>query len=433
VPLAEVERLGILINEAMSASARSFHTPQHVLDLADRTNPRICLAALFHDLVYHQVDHGLHPRISEALASCLESREKRLWLKAGAESTDRALALTMGVFGFSPGQPLDPSGGMNEFLSALVMNRSLAAYVGEPDLVVVTACIEATIPFRKTDAEGRTPAERLEERVARTAREMGIDLPEQKIQQGTAWAVSFANRDVANFAEKEVTRFLDNTWKLLPETNPSLRTQGIYTNGSYRHALQGMEGFLRSLDPGTIFARHRGSPPAEEYRRMVRRGERNVATAVQYLGMKLLTAAILEALALVSGGDAPVAFFMGELDAHRRGSRLEDYLPADQLPQGLALDPVLLDLLSKGRSSASAFDLQNSPLSLFIYLRLGTEGLRRHLDEARRFFDGSLDPRGFLDALPGAMIGAVARACAHMAFTRAGALTAYADGRSVRD
>ena len=432
MPLSEVERLGILINEAMSATGRSFHTPQHVLDLADPESPHTTLAALFHDLVYYQVDHGLHPQFSAALSTTIESRERRLWLRPGADTADRALALSMGVFGLSSGQRLEPSGGMNEFLSALVMNRSLAAAVQEADLMLSTACIEATIPFRTTDAEGRTPAELLELRLARTAKDMGIELSDGRIRQGVRWAVTFANRDVANFAEKEVTSFLDNTWKLLPETNPSLRTQGVYSIRSYRVALQGMEGFLRTLDPGTIFAQYRDAPPADEYRRMVLRGERNVRTAREYLGIKLLTAAILEGLAQISGGDAPVAFFMGELDARQRGSRLEDYLPADHLPAELPLDAALLDLLSKGRASASPFDLQNSPLSLFIYLRLGTGGFRRHLGDAYRLFDGTLPPGAFLDQLPGAMIAAIARACAHMAFTRAHALIGYADSRSAR-
>ena len=180
MPLSEVERLGILINEAMSAPARSFHTPQHVIDLADPESPHTTLAALFHDLVYYQVDHGLHPQISSALAPSIGSRDRRMWLRPGAETDDRALVLTMGVFGFSAGQQLELSAGMNEFLSALVMNRSLAAVVGEADLIFSTACIEATIPFRKNDAEGRTAAEVLERRLARTAREMGVELSEER-------------------------------------------------------------------------------------------------------------------------------------------------------------------------------------------------------------------------------------------------------------
>jgi hypothetical protein len=261
---------------------------------------------------------------------------------------------------------------------------------------------------------------------------MGLGLSRERIRQGVRWAVSFSNRDVANFGEKEVTRFLDNTWKLLPESNPSLRTQGVYSIKSYRVALQGMEGFLRTLDPRTIFARYRDTPPAEEYQRLEKRAERNVTTARGYLGIKLLTAAILEALAVISGGDAPVALFMGELDARQRGSRLDDYLPEYRSPSDLPLDPTLHDLLANGRASASRFDLQNSPLSLFIYLHLGADGVRTHLDAARQVFDGTRPPGVFLDALPGAMIASIAEGCAHMAFTRSEALMAYAVSRRPR-
>lgn len=432
MPLADVERLAIMINQAMTAEARSFHTPEHVFDLVDPGNPHTTLAALFHDLVYYHVDRGFIDQIAEAVETSIEKRDGALWLRPKAQTGDRQLALCMGVFGFFPGQKLEPFGGMNEFLSALVMNRRLAGVVKDEDLILSTACIEATIPFRAPDADGLTPALQLAVRLERAVRDMGLGLSEDRIQLGVRWAVTFANRDVANFAEKEVTRFLDNTWKLLPETNPSLRTQGVSTIRSYRVALQGMEGFLRSLDPRTIFARFKDAPPAEEYRRMEQRAGRNVTTACEYLGIKLLTAAILEALAEISGGDAPVALFMGDLDARQKGSRLADYLPEYRPPDGLVLDTTLHDLLAKGRASASRFDLQNSPLSLFIYLHLGTDGFRKLLDAARRVFDGALAPRAFLDALPAGMTAAIAEACSRMAFTRGEKLMAYAASRGVR-
>ncbi|MFI5368194.1 MAG: hypothetical protein ACHQ1F_04200 [Spirochaetia bacterium] len=431
MPPAEVERIGIIINQAMTAQARSFHTPEHVFDLVEPANPYTTLAALFHDLVYYHVDHGFIPQIAEAVDSSIEIRSDGLYVRPGAKSADRQLALSLAVFGFQPGQKLEPFSGMNEFLSALVMNRKLGTAVREEDLILSTACIEATIPFRMPGADGVTPAEHLELRLETANRAMGIGISRERIRQGVRWAVSFANRDVANFGEKEVTRFLDNTWKLLPESNPSLRTQGVYSIKSYRVALQGMEGFLRTLDPRTIFARYRDTPPAEEYRRLEKRGERNVTTARAYLGIKLLTAAILEALAMISGGDAPVALFMGELEARQKGSRLEDYLPAHRPSADLTLDPTLRDLLANGRASASRFDLQNSPLSLFIYLHLGADGVRTHLDAARQVSEGTRAPKDFLDSLPGAMIAAIAEGCGHMAFTRGEALMTYAASRRV--
>jgi hypothetical protein len=424
MPLREIEKLAIMINQAMTVGARSFHTPEHVFDLVESGHPHRTLAALFHDLVYFQVDQGFLPEIAETVRPCVEARNGELWLRADAGG--RQLELCSAVFGFQPGDKLPPFGGMNEFLSALVMNRRLSEAVREKDLVLSTACIEATIPFRATDASGLSPAEQLAGRLQEANRKMALGLSDGEVLQAVEWAVAFANRDVANFAEKDVTRFLDNTWKLLPETNPSIRTQGVYSIRSYRIALQKMEGFLRTLDPGTIFAQYRNVPPAGELQGLQGRAERNVITAREYLGIKLLTAAILEAMAEITGGDAPVSLFMGDIDARQKGSKLEDYLP-DSRPKSTArIDETLHDLLAHGRASASSFDLQNSPLSLFIYLHLGADGFTDLLGAARRMFEGSLAPREFLDALPVPMTSAIAEGCARMAFTRRDELLAYA-------
>ena len=339
VALREMERIAIMINEAMTAGARSFHTPEHVFDLVDPGNPHTTLAALFHDLVYYQVDLGFIPQIAEAVQPSIESRDGQLWLRPEGKAEDRPLAICMAIFGLRPGEQLSPFGGMNEFLSALVMHRKLCGVLRERDLVPATACIEATIPFRRPDGNGRTPAELLEARLTEASDRLRLGLSHGTVEQTVQWAVTFANRDVANFSEAEVTRFLDNTWKLLPESNPSLRTQGVYSIRSYRLALQKMNGFLRSLDPATIFAQYHGAPPAEEYRVMVARGERNVRTAREYLGIKLLTAAVLEALAEISGGDMPISLFMGDIGAKEKGDRLEDYLPDYQPPAGHAARP----------------------------------------------------------------------------------------------
>jgi len=429
VPLAEVERLAVMINRAMTVQARSFHTPEHVFDLVDSGNPHLTLAALFHDLVYVQVDRGFDPEIAQAVAASVRADGGEVSIRSGPSAQDESLVMCMRVFGFEPGQKLSPFGGMNEFLSALVLNKSFQGFIRAEDLLPATACIEATIPFRASDAQGRSPAWTLEGRVGAAGRDVGFALTEERITQIVEWAVDFANRDVANFADQDVARFLDNTWKLLPEMNASLRTQGVYSIRSYRTALQNMEGFLQSLDPRTVFARYGRVPPEDVYEGMTGRATRNVSTAREYLGMKLLTAAILEALAQTSGGDAPMSLFMGDIGGRREGSRLEDYLPESAPVAGLAVDSSLHDLLAFGRASASSFDLQNSPLSLWVYLRVGTDGFHALLAEAKRMCTGALAPEDFLRGLPGELVIPIAEGCALMAATRREALERYAASR----
>ncbi len=63
-----IEQIGVMIHRAMSTQQRTFHTPEHIFELADPADPHTTLAALFHDVVYFQVDDGFLPEIEKILA-----------------------------------------------------------------------------------------------------------------------------------------------------------------------------------------------------------------------------------------------------------------------------------------------------------------------------------------------------------------------------
>ncbi len=98
-----------------------------------------------------------------------------------------------------PGQVLSPFGGLNEFLSALVMDSLLESMVRDVDLLIATACIEETIPFRGPDAGGRRPPIVLEQRISEVNRSFDLGLSDVKIRETVSTAVIFSNRDVYNF------------------------------------------------------------------------------------------------------------------------------------------------------------------------------------------------------------------------------------------
>ncbi len=431
VPIEDpaVERIGVMVNRAMNTNQRCFHTAEHIFDLSDPKDAHATLAALFHDLVYFQVDDGFLPEIEKLLRPYLLVSDDQVAPAADVPSADRPFHRCLAVFGFTPGQPLSPFGGLNEFLSALVMNLLLEEFVAEADLLVATACIEQTIPFRRRDGMGRTPPEVLAARLVDVNRDLGLDLSDARLEEIVVTAVCFANRDVHNFAEEDVGRFLDNTWKLLPETNPDLRVGGVYSIRSYGHALLKMEGFLQNLDAETIFHRYAGSPAQKDYREVSTLAARNLATARRYLGIKLLSAGVLAALAELTGGDAPVAYFMGDLRPRDEAGKLAAYLPARPPVCRRSDDDgdTLYRLFAHGRASESPFDLQNSPLSLFVYRCLGDRELDAGIAASKELFLGTRTPRALLDDLPGEAVGAIARAAARMAFTRSSALEALAE------
>lgn len=423
VETPRVERIGIAINRGMSATQRSFHTPEHIFDLADPSDPHVTLAALFHDLVYYQVDSGFSADIAPLLDPYVKITPEGVQIKDPIPQDARAVWGCMAIFGFQPGQKLSIFGGLNEFLSALVMDLWLVDAVTDVDLLIASACIEATIPFRRAASDGTQPAEALRNRVRSINESFALGLAQDRIDAVIRTAVRFANKDVCNFAEADVGRFLDNTWKLLPETNPELRLRGHYTIRSYRTALKKMEGFLCGLSPDCVFQRFDTEPSEAKFLALRDAARVNLQTACRYLGIKLLTAGILEALAELSGGDVPVSYFMGEIDPENATRQLSDYLPITPPYPDSSPKSDVDHLMAHGRAGRSPFDLQNSPLSLFVHRSLAGEQFEAGARAAAaEFFNGTLSPHDFLTGLPHGMVAAVAAAAAEIAFTRRDAL-----------
>ena len=185
---------------------------------------------------------------------------------------------------------------------------------------------------------------------------------------------------------------------------------------------------MSSLNPENIFHQYKGVPPETEYRQMVEKAIRNLCNTQGYLRVKLVSMAILEALADISGGDAPLPLFMG--DVYKEGQnikRLEDYLPGVRISPILnGEDEIILQLLNNGRISDSTFDTKNSPLSLFIFQKVGPENIPPIYEHAKAMFRGDITAREFLGKLDIELAVTVAKACASMVRTRQEALLGFA-------
>ncbi|MEI6875441.1 MAG: hypothetical protein WCL50_09980, partial [Spirochaetota bacterium] len=92
-------------------------------------------------------------------------------------------------------------------------------------------------------------------------------------------AIAFANHDVRDFALEDPGEFLSNTWRLLPESNASLRRKGSFSIREYRIALQKMLGFFKSLSPDFIFHQFEDRPASEALAAMRERAKRNLDLA----------------------------------------------------------------------------------------------------------------------------------------------------------
>lgn len=422
----EFERMAIVIHRSMSYQSRQFHTLEHVFGFLDGADPETVLAAVFHDLVYYQIDDGLPPDLRGLLGRYLRREESGLFLEGPSGEANVAYRLCLAVFGFRDGQLLDPYKGLNEFLSALALALLVGPHVSRNVLVSVLACIEASIPFRKAAPEGGSPSEALASRLRALAAERLADPDEASVDRMVARSVAFGNADVKDFCLPDAGLFLSNTWKLLPESNASLRRQGAFSIHEYRAALQKTRGFFRSLDPAAVYHSYRGLPDGERMEELALATKRNLALADTYLRAKLIAAAFLEAAALVSGGDAPVALFMGDIPA--QGERMEtlmDWLPAASVPSWLDEGNEVYRLLRDGRLEESSFDLRNSPLALYFYNRLEPHAWASMSEACEAFFSGSQDAEAFLGRIPASLRADLIKGCAAMVPTRRAGLEGW--------
>src|SRR5919202_118041 len=325
VDLPKLEQIAELIIQTMRGPWRYFHTSEHIFEVGGSVDPIEVLAALFHDLVYVQVDQGVSFNISSALSPFVKEVRSQLVIRDETELLHQRLVSANRDFNF----------GWSDAQTIEIVKR----------------------------------------------------------------AVRLANRDVENFSSPNSSNFLDNNWNLMPETNHELSNVNSYTVGGYRRSLQKMEGFLNFLKPELVFQQFMQEPDDEAYANLIARTRKNITVAKLYLGIKLITIAILEALYYRLGRNIPLSPMMGELRAPGfQTSVLEDYLPNKQIvyPLESQLQREVLDMLEIGRNQESPYDIKNSPVSTFIIKSIGFAETENFLKRAHDFFAGHLSSEEFL-------------------------------------
>ena len=432
ISIAESERFAVLVHQSMNSRRRVYHRVEHVFPMCVDMQPIQVLAALFHDVVYFQLDGGFPPGTQHLLLDVASESSGNLTLQARLPE-DTAFQVCAALFNFQAGQTLPPYGGTNEFLSAVVAARLLSPHLDLESLIAIVACIEATIPFRAPSADGETAADILATRVAQQHQFWlaPVDASATPEFVGTALraAVALGNRDVSGFAKSDPGVFLSSTWLLIDESNAQLANPGVYSVQEYRGALVRMASFLANLDSDTIFQCYQDSPRQDEIAILAATARRNINFACEFLDAKITSIAIIEALVLCTGRDCPISMFLGDIRCDSgRPDRVEDFLPEILSTEKVNED--LLNVFEKGRPLESNNDLTASPLTAFIYRCLGHAGTQKAFEEAQAMFEDALAPKAFLQGLRSDMVLGILHACAQIAFSRRTALLELAESIS---
>ncbi|MGL5059326.1 MAG: hypothetical protein ACRC62_05025 [Microcoleus sp.] len=396
----QLARISELIVQPMTGPWRFFHTPDHIFEVGGSEDPIEVLAALFHDIVYVQVDRSISFNVSYYITPYTKEVNKQLQIRDASElPADSTFEMVMMVFGFVPGEVLNPFAGQNEFLSALVATKSLESFIKREDLLQISACIEATIPFRAAEW-GITASQRLYDRLQAINSLFDLSLTNETIQETVKKSVRMANRDVISFAHQTSALFLANTWNLLPETNHNLTGCSFYTVRDYRVALLKMEGFMNYLNPEVIFRQFDGCPDDRTHQQWENTAKHNLEVGRLYLGCKLAAIALLEAVSSGFGIDVSLAMVMGENpNLVSEGFRLEKFFPEIEkaCEPKTDLEAEVLNLLESGRAkSSSNADLDNSPLATFMVKLVGFDEMRYQCDRAKEMFRENISADEFI-------------------------------------
>lgn len=400
IPKPLLFKITKLIVQTMTGRWRYFHSIEHILAVGGSTDAIEILAALFHDIVYVQVDGSVQFNLTQYLAPFIEEDREKLYVRKQTELPDDAMFdMVAAVFSCIPGSELSPFAGQNEFLSAVVAAKVLEPFFSPALIVQIAACIEATIPFRSKSESGLSPSDLLYQRLHLINHQFYLQLTDEEIVQTVKRSVRVSNRDVGGFAHPSSAVFLANTWSLMPETNHNLQKSGSYTVRDYRIAIQKMWGFMNFLKPELIFRQFQGEPDDQTYQDLVERAEINLEVSRLYLQSKLVANAILEALSLRLGQDVSLAIMMGELpDSGFALGRLGDSFPSLLNPYQPATDieKEVWQLLAIGRCDTTNYDLKTSPLTAFVVEYIGFDGIQQLWQRSQEFFQGIIASEEFL-------------------------------------
>ncbi|HRK02235.1 MAG TPA: hypothetical protein PLH57_06175, partial [Oligoflexia bacterium] len=250
-----LERVSVMLYEAMSTRNRAYHRIEHSLNYPKNLSPIAVIAYLFHDIVYWQIDRARHQALRQYMSPYAPTEDGVSELFDALDLNNIDLnepgILSRLVFGFENRTQITPAEGLNEFLSACVAENVFKGILKPWQMIHLLACIEATIPFQKPVGDVTAPMA-LRARLKNIATALKLKVSDTDLRAVTTEAIELALHDLNNFAAGDSGLFLKNSWEVIWESNPGLQKE-TYTVKQFRKAIQQTEAFFSSIDLRLIF------------------------------------------------------------------------------------------------------------------------------------------------------------------------------------
>lgn len=398
-PLDPVDASNVarLILDSMKTPGRVYHNMQHVFDISDTVeDPVMILSALFHDVIYYSIDKSFSEEQAKSLEGVLQDPDSSDELVLAKDFSDPLVEMVVRLYGFEPGAPL-PKLGTNEFLSAMIGVRVLERWLNTPCLMQVATCIEATIPFRPVSEDGKTPMDRLYDRLKIVC----PDQPEEWLERTVITAAATANCDLCSFDSDNRDFFLDSSWKLIPEARPALLHKDCPLMEFYNEffALEGRTKFLTGAVP-KIFQSFRQSVTDEQMAVKRAKTYENLRVMSEYAQVRMLQLMVLMDFVKVMGEDPssmPLRPLL-RMELPEASPPTPISTPDEESPLGLTREEQaeVRNWLVFGRRECFSWDPAISPLGAYLHHCLGPQGIAAAVEIGKNQKPGSHDLLKFL-------------------------------------
>ena len=398
---SDSEKLAVEIVRAMGSELRDYHKPEHSLDVSKGQEAIPRLAAIFHDCVYVQVDPSFKTYYKNYFNHFIPSDDFKINPDEGFHKEKNPLKRAIVVlFGMETAKEITLGLGINELLSTFVMESLLSKHLTPKEVLSIAACIEATIPFRKPDADGNSSAARLKNRLNKAGALIQVEFSEEEKKQITEWCKSIVERDLSSFASRELNQFISTTWNVMSENNPPLRN-AYFLASEYRKAVYGVIGFFNSIDPDQLFwdLNQQRDDPTQI---MIENAKRNKIQGCEYLKVVGLSLSLLEAIALETGGELPYETLLGPTPKSREHNpiSIDLFFEPKPLREFNSDENEVYELLKVGRGFRARFDRKTTPLGLYLYQYISRTTLEKLYLAATHFHQNQITALSFLTLFP---------------------------------
>jgi len=406
---SSIQGMAELIHASMSTPGRVYHQLQHAFDVAQdmncRDHPIPVLAALFHDIVYLSVDKQILPcqeAYLEGLVVVVDDKEEETLstllsrVQITIPKDNLALQAVDVLFdGHKPGK------NTNEFLSAMVAVGALGNIVTKMEhMLALVACIEASVPFRLDDGDGKSPLDLLYNRLmsfqSRHAATHLHTLSETHMADMVKDAAFFANCDLQSFSSPNMERFLTTSWQLLPEWWEPL----LSSESSLVDICKGIEKLLiiyEKIHPDRIFPSFQGFPSAYTIQARRKQASENMSTArrvalVRLCDIMIITEGLMEIWGQ-EGWKSKVADWGGTGPFLKRLQKSPKALQEDNLSSnsGDANDAMIVELLLNGVQEDHSWDACKSEWAAFLVCTDGLDAVLEAVQKCRTTKERCLD------------------------------------------